>query len=159
MSQLKIKNGNNWESIPAGGIGVPSGGDAGDVLVKSSAVDYATEWAYKGLTLLWSNPSPTNSFSPQTISLDLSKYDGIVLDVIAGNNTSGAPQDGNFHAIFLLLKQTKTNVNAALYGNGKMVARDVNATDTGVTFGDGVFPGTSVDNNKMRPNRIYGIKF
>lgn len=45
MSQLKIKNGNNWESIPAGGIGVPSGGTTGQVLQKSSGTDYATEWA------------------------------------------------------------------------------------------------------------------
>ena len=45
MSQLKIKNGNSWESIPAGGIGVPSGGTQGQCLVKSSSVDYATEWA------------------------------------------------------------------------------------------------------------------
>lgn len=44
MSQLKIKNGNNWESIPAGGIGVPSGGTTGQFLKKSSSVDYATEW-------------------------------------------------------------------------------------------------------------------
>ena len=44
MSQLKIKNGNSWESIPAGGIGVPSGGTAGQVLTKSSSTDYATEW-------------------------------------------------------------------------------------------------------------------
>ena len=47
MSQLKIKNGNNWESIPAGGVGVPSGGSAGDILVKSSSTDYATEWQTK----------------------------------------------------------------------------------------------------------------
>ena len=45
MSQLKIKNGSNWESIPAGGIGVPSGGTTGQVLQKSSNTDYATEWA------------------------------------------------------------------------------------------------------------------
>ena len=45
MSQLKIKNGNTWEAIPAGGIGVPSGGSSGQYLKKSSAVDYATEWA------------------------------------------------------------------------------------------------------------------
>ena len=45
MSQLKIKNGNNWESIPAGGVGVPSGGTTGQVLQKSSNTDYATEWA------------------------------------------------------------------------------------------------------------------
>lgn len=45
MSQLKIKDGNNWVNIPAGGIGVPSGGTAGQVLKKSSSTDYATEWA------------------------------------------------------------------------------------------------------------------
>ena len=44
MSQLKIKNGNNWESITAGGVGVPSGGTTGQVLRKSSNTDYATEW-------------------------------------------------------------------------------------------------------------------
>lgn len=44
MSQLKIKNGSSWESIPAGGIGVPSGGTTGQVLKKSSNTDYATEW-------------------------------------------------------------------------------------------------------------------
>ena len=45
MSQLKIKDGNSWIGIPAGGIGVPSGGSSGQVLKKSSSTDYATEWA------------------------------------------------------------------------------------------------------------------
>ena len=45
MSQLKIKDGNNWIDIPASGIGVPSGGTTGQVLQKSSNTDYATEWA------------------------------------------------------------------------------------------------------------------
>ena len=44
MSQLKFKNGGSWEAIPAGGIGVPSGGTEGQYLVKSSSTDYATEW-------------------------------------------------------------------------------------------------------------------
>ena len=44
MSKLKIKNGNTWEEIPAGGVGVPSGGTQGQILVKSSGSDYATEW-------------------------------------------------------------------------------------------------------------------
>ena len=42
--QLKIKNGSSWESIPAGGVGVPSGGSSGQYLKKSSSTDYATEW-------------------------------------------------------------------------------------------------------------------
>lgn len=44
MSVLKIKNGSTWEEIPAGGVGVPSGGTAGQMLMKSSSTDYATEW-------------------------------------------------------------------------------------------------------------------
>lgn len=44
MSVLKIKNGSTWEEIPAGGVGVPSGGTAGQMLMKSSGTDYATEW-------------------------------------------------------------------------------------------------------------------
>lgn len=45
MSQLKIKDSNDqWIDIPASGVGVPSGGTGGQVLVKSSNVDYATQW-------------------------------------------------------------------------------------------------------------------
>lgn len=44
MSQWKVKNGNTWEAIPAGGVGVPSGGTQGQVLVKASNADYDTEW-------------------------------------------------------------------------------------------------------------------
>lgn len=63
MSQLKIKNGNNWESIPAGGIGVPSGGTTGQYLKKSSSTDYATEWAepIKVYQLTGTLPSSTGS--------------------------------------------------------------------------------------------------
>lgn len=45
MSQLKIYDGNTWVGIPAGGVGVPSGGSSGQYLKKSSSTDYATEWA------------------------------------------------------------------------------------------------------------------
>ena len=45
MSKLKIKDGDQWTEIPAGGIGIPSGGMADQFLKKSSAVDYATEWS------------------------------------------------------------------------------------------------------------------
>lgn len=44
MSRLKIKNNNEWISIPAGGVGVPAGGTAGQVLKKASSTDYNTVW-------------------------------------------------------------------------------------------------------------------
>lgn len=48
MSKLKIKNGNTWEEVPAGGVGVPPGGTAGQVMMKSSDTDYATQWGNIG---------------------------------------------------------------------------------------------------------------
>lgn len=45
MSTLKVKNGNTWVEIPAGGQGVPSGGTTGQFLRKSNSTDYATEWS------------------------------------------------------------------------------------------------------------------
>ena len=44
MGKLKIKDGNNWIALPESGVGVPSGGTTGQVLVKSNNTDYATEW-------------------------------------------------------------------------------------------------------------------
>ena len=63
MSVLKVKNGNTWIEIPAGGVGVPTGGTAGKVLKKSSSTDYATEWGVvtstevfsQGMTILSSD--------------------------------------------------------------------------------------------------------
>ena len=45
MSVLKFKDANSsWVTVPVGGVGVPSGGTQGQVLMKSSATDYATGW-------------------------------------------------------------------------------------------------------------------
>ena len=86
MSQLKIKNGNNWESIPAGGVGVPSGGTAGQVLRKSSNADYATEWATPaepGIT----TPETVFSNSYVTIKLTYDEYLKIGWLSLAGNSS------------------------------------------------------------------------
>lgn len=45
MPQLKVKDNGVWVDIPAGGVGVPSGGSTDQYLKKSSSTDYATEWA------------------------------------------------------------------------------------------------------------------
>ena len=88
MSKLKIRNGNTWEEIPAGGVGVPSGGSAGEMLVKSSATDYATEWVLPiSMKLLWTNPDPSGTFSNQTLipEADLSEYDFLFVSVLMSN--------------------------------------------------------------------------
>ena len=86
MSQLKIKDGNNWINIPASGIGVPSGGTTGQVLQKSSNTDYATEWANKPrmtFNVLATDITPGS----QTVSLSESvdNYDFMIVAIGWGN--------------------------------------------------------------------------
>jgi hypothetical protein len=47
MTILRIKSGagGTWEEVGGIGIGVPAGGTTGQVLVKTSAADYATAWS------------------------------------------------------------------------------------------------------------------
>ena len=91
MSQLKIKNGGSWEAIPAGGIGVPSGGTTGQVLQKSSNTDYATEWATP-LTIRKTTITATVASSGNIPASDtgLSISDGVIISAIeTGQLTAG----------------------------------------------------------------------
>jgi len=44
MSTLKIKSGGTWLNVAGAGVGVPSGGSAGQLLIKASATDYDMGW-------------------------------------------------------------------------------------------------------------------
>lgn len=104
MSQLKIKDGNNWIAIPEGGIGVPSGGTAGQLLKKSSSTDYATEWAnpptweqfltkveYSITPAQNANVSPYSYYAEQSISDDIARYGTpISLYIRSGGSTNPA---------------------------------------------------------------------
>ena len=151
MSQLKIKNGNEWVDIPAGGVGVPSGGNAGDVLVKSSAVDYATEWKSKGLTLLWTNSNPTASFAAQMVSLDLGGYDAVL--VISCLATSATKQD---NAMLVMVGDSARLCSTDNANNA--FNRDIDVLSSGVKFYTGQ-TGTTSQNGSRIPLKIYGIKF
>ena len=165
MSQLKIKNGNSWESIPAGGVGVPSGGTAGQVLIKSSSTDYATEWGDKpGLTLLWTNSDTNADFSAQTVSVNLSPYIAVYIE-FAKYKGSDPNEADNIVGIFI-------PVGHRAYASGGIgsstnlvtVTRDANVSSSGVVFSaalirvQGSASSTSERTAYMIPWRIYGIK-
>ena len=55
-----------------------------------------------GIDLLWTNPSPTSIFEPQTLNIDLSSYKWVIIDFKFANSvdyfeTSFAPIDGQTH--------------------------------------------------------------
>lgn len=55
-----------------------------------------------GIDLLWTNPSPTSIFEPQTLNIDLSSYKWVIIDFKFATSvdyfeTSFAPIDGQTH--------------------------------------------------------------
>lgn len=57
-------------AVPTG-QGIPTGGAAGEVLVKSSNTDYDVSWSSQSeaITELWVNSDPSSNFGAQTVSL------------------------------------------------------------------------------------------
>lgn len=159
MSKLKIKNGTTWEEIPAGGVGVPSGGTAGQVLMKSSNTDYADEWhtltpddigAMSTWELLWTNASPSSNFAEQTVSVsNISAYDIIWIDFY-----QNAPS-----VLFNANSRNLVTVMEVAWKNPPHY-RGVTILSNGVNF-TRAFPNssdTTTDNSRVVPFHIYGIK-
>lgn len=108
---------------------------------------------------LWENASPTSTFPPQTVAIDLAEYDAIV--VIYGMNGNGSrgsvvvPIDGLRSQMFALGNEDNTSSTA-------LVARKVEAHTTYVKFYEGYIKWgddtSQVYNTHACPQIIYGIK-
>lgn len=106
---------------------------------------------HDNMKLLWENASTASEFAGQTISLNLSDYDVVV--ITASNDTSEIIPVGKSGAITTW--------------NGYYISkRTVNVSTSGVQF-SAVTKWTeygtnkqseTVDNSQAKPNRIYGIK-
>lgn len=99
--------------------------------------------------LLWSNPSPTTSFTTQTISLDLAGYDDV--EIYAKRVMSA---DGSVEA--------KASIGGkgdicAVYGSNCLY-RGATVSTTGITFTHCYIDGVA-NNDYLIPIHIYGIKY
>lgn len=106
-------------------------------------------------TLLWTNSDPTSSFSPQTISLDLSEYDRI--EVVSYVNRSSTLAFSTI--LHKGIRGTLSGVYAA-----RIVIRNLTDgyTNSGISFGSGTnintYGNETTDNAYVIPYKIYGIK-
>ena len=125
-------------------------GQTGDVVIPSG-----------GMTLLWTNPAPTSSFSAQTIPIDLSNYSAVAVFTDYTSTTMEVctivKKDAIDSAIWYF-----TNVLSV--ASIAIAQRSVKMTSAGVTFGSGYVKvitdtatGTQYD-NRLIPIKIYGIK-
>lgn len=105
-----------------------------------------------GADLLWTNPSPTSNFNAQTVSLDLSDYDYVLIESKRGLNDTvksiSLAQKGTYANI---AANTNTSMSGAQYPCG----RTVYASNTGVQFSNGLAYGAQV-NYVCIPTRIWG---
>lgn len=122
--------------------------------IKSVVNNNATELTNLAGQILWTNPSPTSSFSPQTITLSSSDYD--MYEVIFYGSITGAdtltsgriPKGGNF-----FLQQIYNTGTGDVVRNRKIQY----VSDTSMTVADGT-QGNSQNNNANIPVYIIGYK-
>ena len=106
--------------------------------------------------LLWSQSS-VSTFSAQTIPLDLSGYNFVL--VFFTDSAAGWANDG---ASVLIKVNSGFKYKCLTQGGGKVRYRQVSATSSGVTFESGVnietYSQETANNNYTIPVSIYGIR-
>ena len=118
---------------------------------------------YPGLSIvgpLWENASPTSTFAAQTISLDLSKYDAIIL---IAQDIDTEPESYyismNYGSTYIYGHRDLANSNTV-----PLTYRHVSASNTGIVFSDGQYKmlngsnSPTVRNDFRVPTVIYGVK-
>ena len=111
--------------------------------------------------LVWENPNPTAEFAAQTVSVDLSDYDAVIISAATNGDVFGTllimkGGGGNFR---YPSRPSTSPYNPIFY------ARQINSvTNSGVSFGKGqirVMNSTTNtdDNSALIPQVIIGVKF
>lgn len=101
---------------------------------------------------LWTNSNPTSSFAGQSIPLDLSKYELLLIIFRWSSSDPGT--------LTSITKVDKSGQVMALYD--EKIYRSFNTSTSGVTFNDARASSSatgsmSVSNTKCIPQVIYGI--
>mgnify|MGYP006994482363 CR=1 FL=1 len=101
-------------------------------------------------TLLWTNPSIHTDFAPQTVTLDLTSYDGVIIEF----NT-----DGTAGALGTRVKSSKTSIGAGFTSVNKegSFSRNYVVSNSGVVFDTG-YSNSNVSPGHCIPVKIYGYK-
>ena len=111
-----------------------------------------TENSNLGAKLLWTNPNPGSKFSGQTIPLDLTNYDGVIIEFNVANSVNSL-----LTRAYIKKSDGSQYLSAGgLYNpsNAKSRGRTVSVSNTGIVLGNGYTDAT--DNGACIPIKIYG---
>ena len=109
----------------------------------------ATGTIQKNMVLLWDNPSPSSSFSGQSIQFSYSGY-AFLLVLFDSNGI------GDLATTFQVAQSGKS-VTAWTYLNSVNRKREGSITATGITFQNGIESGQT-KNSIMVPLKVYGLR-
>ena len=110
------------------------------------------------MTLLWTNASPTSDFAAQTVQIDLSAYDFVMIEM-KSSTTSVAYFTYIGEAVIgnkgFIQKVVTLNDGAGVAG----IERQFTLSSSGADFTRAFnYVGNTTVNNEMIPYRIFGIK-
>ena len=103
--------------------------------------------------LLWTNPSPTSSFGAQTVPLDLSEYNMVL--VISKNSTDPA-DTMSFYSFCKVGLTTRTDIPIFFNNSFLVRTRTITVKSNGIEFSNATQNGTSIVS--LMPWYIYGIR-
>lgn len=113
-----------------------------------------------GLDLLWTNPNPTSAFAAQTLSIDLSGYESIIIQAKGWQPVTTytplkilIPKDGKQHTIIGNQNDFDGKMSTYEY---TWYARGVTVTDDSIVFTTGYVTGSSTGTGACIPLEIYG---
>lgn len=104
------------------------------------------------MELLWENASVSSSFNAQTLSLDLSEYDFILLISVFSNSFGYYSSD-----IINVTNGISYVANSHPNDRGN-VSRRIKISSNSIQFYTGLESDNSEDSSVMKPVKIYGIK-
>lgn len=149
------------------GGGLPSGGTQGQALFKNSSADGDAIWSDlpKPMMLLWTFDG--NTFAAQTVELDLSEYDMVLIRVHAEPRGGAYPNIGD--DVFCRVGESRRLICNAQYfhtnasSSSYWLSRLATVTTTGITFSKEYSinitnNARSSNNTFCIPYEIYGIK-
>ena len=104
------------------------------------------------LTKLWTNSDPTAAFAAQTVELDLSEYEAVLITVRAGRT------DGQYWSQMCFKNEDTYNVSIAskLVASEDTHSRGAVISGNGVTFTTG-YKGSTSGTNYSIPIYIFGV--
>lgn len=104
------------------------------------------------MVLLWTNPSPMAGYSAQTIPLDLTNYDKVLIVFRFGKETDKYSSE-------IVEKGYQSVLSAPhISSSGGNFYRYVTLSDNGIVVGQGSQGGVGEVNTACTPYKIYGIR-